>query len=116
MKKTPLIVFAILWAVMMPAIQQLHAASQSFDGVISDAMCGKKHMMPGKTDAQCAQECAKSGSSYALVVGAKVYSLAGKAKAIAPFAGKHVHIEGSFNDNTITVISITGKMPSGMKM
>jgi len=102
--------------IMMPAIQQLHAASQSFEGVISDTMCGKQHMMPGKTDAQCVQECIKSGSGYALVTGSKVYKLAGKAQAISPFSGKHVHIEGNFNGNTITVISITEKMPAGMKM
>jgi hypothetical protein len=75
MKKTPILALVLMSAVMIPAIQQLHAASQSFDGIISDSMCGKKHMMSGKTDAQCIQECIKSGSSYALVVGDKVYTL-----------------------------------------
>ena len=116
MRKTPFLVLALTSAIMIPAIQQLHAASQSIDGIVSDSMCGKKHMMPGKTDAQCVQECIKSGSSYALVAGAKVYMLAGKPQTIAPFAGKRVHIQGDLKDNTITITSITEAMPQGMKM
>lgn len=115
MNKTPFLALTLVSAIMIPAIQQLQAASLSIDGIISDSMCGKKHMMPGKTDAQCVQECIKSGSSYALVVGAKVYTLAVKPQTIAPFAGKHVYIEGSLKDNTITVTSIS-EMPRDMRM
>jgi len=109
MKKTAILAFAFMSATMIPAIQQLHAASQSIDGIVSDSMCGKKHMMPGKTDAQCVQECIKSGSSYALVAGAKVYMLAGKPQTIAPFAGKRVHIQGDLKDNTITITCMSSK-------
>jgi hypothetical protein len=115
MKKISILALALMSAIMIPAIQQLHAASQAIDGIVTDSMCGKKHMMPGKTDAQCVQECIKSGSGYALVVGDKVYTLAGKPQTIAPFAGKHVHIEGSLKDNTITITSI-GEMSRDMKM
>ena len=106
MRKPYIFTFAILAAVMMPAIEQLHAATQTINGVISDSMCGKKHMMPGKSDAQCVQECVKAGSSYVLVVGAKVFALAGKQAAIAPFAGKPVRVEGEVKGGTITVSSI----------
>ena len=116
MKKTSLFALALMSAIMIPAIQQVHAASQTIDGIVSDSMCGKKHMIPGKTDAQCVQECIKSGSSYALVVGDKVYTLSAKPQTIAPFAGKHVHIEGSLKENTITINSIAEAMPKGMKM
>ena len=116
MKKTSLFALALMSAIMIPAIQQVHAASQTIDGIVSDSMCGKKHMIPGKTDAQCVQECIKSGSSYALVVGDKVYILAGKPQIIAPFAGKRVHIEGNLKDTTITVTSMSEAMPKGMKM
>jgi len=115
MKKTSLFALALVSAITISAIPQLHAASQSMDGVISDAMCAKKHMMPGKTDAECVQACVKDGSSYVLVSGAKVYKLAAKPQTIAPFAGKHVHIVGSVNDNSITVASIS-EMPHNMKM
>jgi hypothetical protein len=104
MKKTATLTLALLSAIMIPAIQQVHAVSQPIDGVITDSMCGKKHMMPGKTDAQCLQECIKSGSSYALVAGSKTYTLAAKPQTIASFAGKHVHIEGDVKGNTITVL------------
>ena len=107
MKKTPILALALVSALMIPAIQQLHAASQSIDGVISDSMCVKKHMMPGKTDAQCIQECVKDGSSYVLVAGSKVFTLVAKPQTIAPFAGKHVHIAGSLKGNTLTVTSIS---------
>ena len=119
MRKAPIFTLAILSTAMIPAIQQVHATATTIDGIVSDTMCGKKHMMPGKTEAQCIQECIKSGSSYALVAGDKVYTLAGKPQTIAPFAGKHVKIEGDLKDNTTTVTSIhEGKaaMPHGMPM
>lgn len=116
MRKTPILALALMLAIMIPAIKQLHAAPQTIDGVVTDSMCGKKHMMPGKTDAECVQEYIKSGSSYALVVGDKVYTLSAKPQTIAPFAGKHVHIEGSLKENTITINSIAEAMPKGMKM
>ena len=101
----PLFVLAFT-AVMIPAIQQVHASSQPVEGVISDTMCGKKHMLPGKTDAQCIAECVKGGASYALVTGSKVYTLSGKPETIAPFAGKHVKVEGSVKGGTITVTAV----------
>jgi len=97
---------AILSAILMPAMQLVYAATQSFDGVISDTMCGKKHMMSGSSDAKCVEECVKAGAKYALVVGDKVYTLAGDKQTIAPFAGKHVHIDGEVKSNTITVSAI----------
>jgi len=115
MKTMSILTLALVSGIMIPAIQQIHAASQTIDGVITDSMCGKQHMMAGKTNVQCIQECIKSGSSYALVVGSKVYTLAAKPQSIAPFAGKHVHIVGSLKDNTITVSSIS-EMPHNMKM
>ena len=116
MKKTATLTLALLSAIMIPAIQQVHAASQPFDGDFSDSMCGKKHTMAvGKTDAKCVQECIKSGSSYALVAGTKVYTLAAKPETIAPFAGKHVHINGDVKGTIITVTSIS-EMPKNMKM
>jgi hypothetical protein len=116
MKKTATLTLALLSAIMIPAIQQVHAASQPIDGVVSDSMCGKKHTMAaGKTDAQCIQECIKSGSSYALVAGTKVYTFTAKRETTVPFAGKHVHIEGDVKGTIITVTSIS-EMPKKMKM
>jgi hypothetical protein len=52
MRKAPVLALALMSAFMIPAIQQLYAASQEIDGVVTDSMCGKKRMMPRKTDAQ----------------------------------------------------------------
>ncbi len=119
MRKTPIVTLALLSAAMIPAIQQVQAATQPIEGVISDTMCGKKHMLPGKTDAECIAECLKGKASYALVAGDKVYTLAGQAQSIAPFAGKHVKVEGSVKGNMISVTAIhdaKSDMPAGMPM
>lgn len=106
MKKQMIIALAIGMAGVVPTAQQLMAANQGFDGVISDTMCGRSHMMPGKTAAQCVEECIKANSNYALVTDKKIYTLAGKREVLANFAGKHVHIDGNAKDNTITVVSL----------
>ncbi len=105
MKKTPIFIAVLLGAIMVPTIQQIHAATQSIQGVISDSMCGKKHMQPSN-NADCIAKCLKGGAGYALVVGKRVYTLAGKPETIAPFAGKHVKVEGSVKGDTITVASV----------
>jgi hypothetical protein len=106
MKKATILTFAFISALSMPVIEQAYAGTQTLSGTISDAMCVRKHMMPGKSSTQCAQECVKAGSTYVLVVGDKVYSLNGKTTAIAPFAGRHVQIKGTVNRTTIDVGSI----------
>ena len=114
MRKTPIFIAALLGAVMVLAIQQVHAAAQSVEGVISDSMCGKKHMQPSKSDAACVAKCVKDGAGHTLVVGKKVYTLAGKPETIAPFAGKHVKVEGSVKGNTITVASVVESKAAAM--
>ncbi len=42
MKQSSLFAFALLSTVLIPAVQQIHAASQTIDGIVSDTMCGKK--------------------------------------------------------------------------
>lgn len=126
MKKTPALTFALLLAFMISAVRQVHAADQTLEGFISDSMCGNNHMrmitqlkVPGKTAAECIQVCIKQKVSYALVVGNKVYKLDAKPQMIVPFAGKHVRIEGTLKDSTITATSIQEKktdMSHGMPM
>jgi hypothetical protein len=82
------------------------AASQNFTGVLSETMCGAKHMLPGKTDADCTLQCVKANSKYALVVDKKAYTLAGSLEEAPSLAGKRVQITGEKNGDTITVKSI----------
>ena len=117
MKKNQLTILTILAALLFTTALPVFAATQSLDGIISDSMCGKKHMMPGKSDAECIKECVKAGSKYVLVVGDKTYALNGKTSEIAPFAGKHVVVQGEVNQNAINFTAIhDAKSHAGMKM
>lgn len=119
MKRTSILAIALLSAFAIPAIQQARAAALPMDGVISDSMCGRKHMASAKNDAECTRMCVKQGASYALVTKDKIYALTGKTSVLAPFAGKHVRVEGSVKGNTITVTSVheaMANMPAGMPM
>lgn len=83
------------------------AAPQSFTGTLSDSMCGAKHMMPGKSDAECIRECIKANSKYALVVDKKVYTLSGSQEEFSRLAGKRVQVTGEKSGDTISVKSVT---------
>lgn len=85
------------------------AATTTLSGVVSDSMCGAKHMMKNKTPAECTRECVKSGSDYALVVGNKVYMLKGDQAAFDKFAGKRVKVKGSVAGSVVTVQSLAGQ-------
>jgi hypothetical protein len=85
------------------------AIGNSYTGVVSDSMCGAKHMMSGD-DASCTRECVSKGSKYALVVGDKVYTLDTSDKAVLATldkqAGAKVTVTGTEKGDTITVDSV----------
>ena len=83
------------------------AATRTFVGNISDAMCGLKHMMPGKNDKDCTLECVKAGSKYVLadVANGKVYQLNDQKKP-EEFAGQKVKVTGTLKGDTISVTAI----------
>jgi len=83
------------------------AAPATLTGTVSDTMCKGKHMIPGKSDAECARACVKAGAKWALVSNDKVYVLNGNATALSRAAGKHVTITGEVNGNTVKVNTIT---------
>jgi len=75
---------------------------QTFTGTVSDTMCGARHtMMPGLSDDQCVRACVKAGSDYALVVGAKVYTLKGNKADIDKFAGEKATVTGKVSGNVM---------------
>ena len=86
------------------------AASQTFTGEVSDSMCGAKHMMAGK-EADCTRACVKKGSSYALVVGDKVYTLKTDDKAalaeLDKLAGEKAKVSGTADGDTIAVSKVS---------
>lgn len=91
-----------LGLITVPAL----AAEQTLKGVISDSMCGRKHMLPGKTDAQCIQECIKAKSKYALVTENKIYTLQGSTTDFEKLAGKQVQVSGDVDGTNLKVTKI----------
>jgi hypothetical protein len=85
------------------------AADSTMTGKVSDAMCGKKHMMAGN-EAACTHECVKGGSKYALVVGDKVYTLETTDKAaldkLSELAGGNAKVTGEVKGETIAVKTV----------
>lgn len=83
--------------------------SQTFTGEVSDSMCGASHMMPGKK-ADCTRACVNKGSSYALVVGEKVYTLKADDKAakdkLNELAGEQAKVTGTADGDTIEVSQV----------
>src|SRR6476660_7405114 len=76
------------------------SGKQTMTGIVSDSMCGAKHMMEGG-DAACTRACVGKGSKYALVVGDKVYTLETKNKSaldsLNKLAGEQATISGKLN-------------------
>ncbi|MGI9103499.1 MAG: hypothetical protein ACR2IF_13765 [Terriglobales bacterium] len=103
-RKSLISVFIVLFVASLLAF----AAPQTFTGIVTDTMCGKKHMMPGKSDAECVRECMKTKGdwTYGLVVGDKVYSLSGDKKQFDAFAGQRVKVTGDVAGSKIAVQAI----------
>jgi len=84
--------------------------SQTLTGVVSDAMCGAKHEMPGNP-AECTRACVQHGAQYALVVGDKVYTLDTSDKTaldtLDKLAGAKAKVTGEIEGTTITVKSVS---------
>jgi hypothetical protein len=85
------------------------AKVQTFTGEVSDSMCGAKHMMENKAD--CTRACISKGSSYALVVGDKLYKLNTSDKAaldqLNTLAGEKAKVTGTADGDTIEVSKVT---------
>jgi hypothetical protein len=101
--------FSIAIIVLASAIAFAAGKSQTFTGEVSDSMCGVQHMMKGKAG-DCARACVSKGSSYALVVGDKVYTLHSSDKAaqdqLGKLAGEKATVTGTADGDTIEVSKI----------
>jgi hypothetical protein len=90
-------IFAILAALSA-------AEEKTFEGSVTDDMCGAEHMMEGMNAKECADECVKMGAAYALFVPAekKMY-LVDDPKKLEPFAGEEVEVKGSLSEDEKTL-------------
>jgi hypothetical protein len=83
------------------------AQSGDYTGIISDSMCGARHVKhPNLDSANCTRECVRTGAKYALIDGDKSYFLRGDFAALAQFAGERAKVTGSLDGNTIKVSAI----------
>jgi hypothetical protein len=105
--------FVTIMAVVLTAVTAFAqtsakpAAAKTLTGVVSDSMCGAKHMAKDKSVAECTRECVKSGSDYALVVGGKVYPLKGDKMELDKYTGQRATVKGTLHSNNVNVQSIT---------
>ena len=82
------------------------AAQTTLTGVLTDDMCTKKHMMPGKANADCVHECIKHGAQYVVVADGKVLELSGDAEQFKQLAGKKVKMTGENKGRSFVVAAI----------
>jgi hypothetical protein len=109
-KLSSLTIFAVVLTAVIAFAQTSAkpAAGKTLTGVVSDSMCGAKHMAKDKSAADCTRECVKAGSDYALVVGDKIYPLKGDQAELDKYAGQRATVKGTLDGNNINVQSITG--------
>ena len=99
-----------LTAGLLPAALISQQAVTTYTGRVSDAMCGTKHQMGISNPADCTRTCVKGGSSYALVIGSKAYTLAttqsDQRATLDKYAGQMVVVKGTLSGNTLNVHSV----------
>jgi len=106
--------FISLTAAVLLTAGTSFAAEQTWNGHISDRLCGAKHGSEsigegnGKiSDQECTVACVKGGSKYVLVSNGKKYQIANQTYAdLAKFAGRTVKLTGEIKDDSITVSKI----------
>ncbi len=94
------IAFVVLFVV------SLFASQTTVTGVLTDNMCTKKHMMPGKPNADCVRECINHGAKYVVVAGGKVLELTGSQEQFSNLAGKKVKVTGEAKGKAFVVAAI----------
>jgi hypothetical protein len=100
----------ILSAMFLAALisTSLSAKQTTITGVLTDDMCTKKHMMPGKPNADCVRECIKHGAKYVIVSSGKVGAVSGNTELLNAHAGKKVTLTGEVKGETFVVSSVDG--------
>jgi hypothetical protein len=79
------------------------AQQRSFSGVVTDSMCGGRHMAKDKSPAECTRMCVKDGQKYGLAVDKKLYTLEGHEADLSKLAGQKVTVKGTLKGDTLSV-------------
>lgn len=90
-----------------------NAADQTWNGKISDSMCGAAHKTEAEhakskmSDRDCTLACINKGGKYVFVADGKVYNVENQSFAdLKKHAGHAVKLSGTVKDETITVSKI----------
>ncbi len=107
-------IFGALIAVLLAG--SVSVCAETLKGTITDKMCGAKHMMEGKSDADCIAACVKHGSAYAFLEGDKVLDIENQkdkrlASELAKHAGHEVEVAGTRSSDGKSVKIDSIKMP-----
>jgi len=102
MRKPIAIVMLLAAALTAGITQAANPKEGTWHGVITDDMCGKKHM--GADAKACALSCVEKGAKFALYdpKADKVFILSDQAKAKA-LATEHVVVTGSLSEDGTTI-------------
>jgi hypothetical protein len=87
---------------------ETHEASvaKTYTGMVTDSHCMGRHVRyPGKSSAECARMCARTGSPYVLIDGDKKYALRGGDLALDKVAAQRATVAGVLEGDAITVSS-----------
>jgi len=94
------------------AVQSPAAATETYEGIVTDTRCGAKHSANvALSAADCTRACVHAGEHFALVDGDKTYILNGEPELLKLMAGERVTIAGNLNGNTIEVVSVAEAKP-----
>lgn len=103
---------AVVAAVMLAA-PCAFAADHTWNGKISDSMCGATHKKTAEhgtaqiSDRDCTLACVKNGGKYVFVRNGKIYSIENQDYAgLEQHAGESVRMTGDVNGNNIKVSNI----------
>lgn len=96
---------AILTLVLM-FVLSVFASQTTVTGILTDNMCTKKHMMPGKPNADCVHNCVKHGAKYVVVSDGKVIEVTGNEEQFHELAGRKVKLTGEARGKTFAVAAI----------
>ncbi len=93
-------------AALLLATTAMFASTTTLTGVLTDNMCVKKHMISGKSNAECVRECVKGGAKYVVVVNGKPTELKGHEDKLNALAGKKVKVTGEQKGAVLTVATV----------
>lgn len=99
---------------------------ETLTGVVSDSLCGRHHyQLTGATPAECTRYCIAHRSTFALVVGDKVYTLENRpGHTLDALAGQPARVTGTVNGSVIEIQSVSpvgkqgstqGRLPLGRR-